>query len=190
LSSKSGAPDDPDDSQIPAARRDGVFRVRRSFADRLHLGKRQIGAARRCGRGRTASLARLHAGCDARLGRNPADGLWAAESAAKLSDQDWLLADQDAADLAAATALMSLPGTGKNDQKWIANADWHMWTLDVQKTALAIRQAVKAKNQMMLASGADHLADTCQTCHDKYRPETPSDGIIRYPFYPKRVPAK
>jgi hypothetical protein len=120
----------------------------------------------------------------------PADGLWAAESAAKLSDQDWLLADQDAADLAAATALMSLPGTGKNDQKWIANADWHMWTLDVQKTALAIRQAVKAKNQMMLASGADHLADTCQTCHDKYRPETPSDGIIRYPFYPKRVPAK
>jgi hypothetical protein len=119
----------------------------------------------------------------------PADGLWAAEGA-KLTDQDWLLADQDAADLAAAASLFTMAGTGKKDREWVANADWRMWATDVQNTALAIRQAVKAKNQMALATAADHLADVCQSCHDKYRPETPSDGVIRYPFYPKRVLAK
>ena len=120
----------------------------------------------------------------------PADGLWAAQGATMLSDEDWLLADQDSADLAAATILMTIPGTGKDDEKWVANADWKAWVADVQKTALQIREAVKAKDQMKLSDGADHMAETCQACHDKYRPETPSDGIARFPFYPKRVLAK
>jgi hypothetical protein len=119
----------------------------------------------------------------------PSDGLWAAQAASMLSDDEWLLADQDSADLAAAATFMNVPGNGKDDEKWVANADWQMWAADVQKTALQIRDAVKAKDQMKLSDGADHLAETCQACHDKYRPETPSDGIARFPFYPKRIMA-
>jgi cytochrome c' len=117
----------------------------------------------------------------------PADGIWAAQGASMLSDDEWLLADQDSADLAAAATFMNVPGTGKDDEKWVANDDWKMWAADVQKTALQIRDAVKAKDLMKLSDGADHLAETCQACHDKYRPEAPSDGIARFPFYPKRV---
>jgi hypothetical protein len=117
----------------------------------------------------------------------PSDGLWAAQGASMLSDDEWLLADQDSVDLAAAATFMNVPGTGKDDEKWVTNADWQMWAADVQKTALQIRDAVKAKDLMKLSDGADHLAETCQACHDKYRPETPSDGIARFPFYPKRV---
>ncbi len=120
----------------------------------------------------------------------PADGIWALESASKPSDADWLLVDQESADLAAAATLILIPGTGKDDQKGLANVDWQGWAADVQKTALQIRDAVKAKDQMALSAAADHLADTCQSCHDKYRPATPSDGVARYPFYPKRVLAK
>lgn len=117
----------------------------------------------------------------------PSDGLWAAQGASMLSDDEWLLADQDSADLAAAATFMDVPGNGKDDEKWVTNADWQMWAADVQKTALQIRDAVKAKDLMKLSDGADHLAEICQACHDKYRPETPSDGIARFPFYPKRV---
>ena len=73
----------------------------------------------------------------------PADGIWAAEGADKLSEDDWQLADQDAVNLIAATTLIATAGTGKNDAQWVANADWQAWVRDMQKTAVQIRSAVK-----------------------------------------------
>jgi len=120
----------------------------------------------------------------------PADGIWAAQGAEKLSEDDWLLVDQDSVSLAGAATLISKPGTGKNDRKWVANADWQSWAQDVQTTALAIRAAAKAKDLARFSAAADHLSEVCQSCHTKYRPEAPSDGVARYPFYPKRELAK
>jgi hypothetical protein len=116
----------------------------------------------------------------------PADGIWAAQGAEKLDDDDWLLVDEDSVSLAGAATLISKPGTGKNDRKWVANADWQSWVRDVQTTALAIRAAAKAKDSVKFTAAADHLSEVCQSCHTKYRPEAPSDGVARYPFYPKR----
>jgi hypothetical protein len=120
----------------------------------------------------------------------PADGIWAAQGAESLTDDDWLLADQDSVSLAGAATLISKPGTGKNDRKWVANADWQSWVRDLQTTALKIRAAAKAKESSQFSAAADHLSEVCQSCHTKYRPEAPSDGLARYPFYPKRELAK
>jgi hypothetical protein len=120
----------------------------------------------------------------------PADGIWAAQGADKLGDEDWLLADEDSVSLAGAATLLSKPGTGKNDRRWVANADWQSWVRDVQTTALTLRAAAKAKDPARFSAAADHLSEVCQSCHTKYRPETPSDGVLRYPFYPKRELAK
>jgi hypothetical protein len=116
----------------------------------------------------------------------PADGIWAAEGAEKLSAEDWQLADQDAVNLIAATQLMVKAGTGKQDAKWVAAADWQTWSRDMQKTALQLRVAAQAMDQKKLAAAGDHLQELCEGCHTKYRPQTPSDGVSRYPFYPKR----
>jgi hypothetical protein len=120
----------------------------------------------------------------------PADGIWAAQGAEKLDDDDWLLADEDSVSLAGAATLISKPGTGKKDRQWVGNADWQSWARDVQMTALAIRAAAKTKDQAKFSAAADHLSEVCQSCHTKYRPEAPSDGVARYPFYPKRELAK
>ena len=116
----------------------------------------------------------------------PADGIWAAQGAEKISDDEWLLADEDSVSLAGAATLVSKPGTGTNDRKWVANADWQNWTRDMQTTALKIRAAAKAKDTAKFGAAADHLSEICQSCHTKYRPQAPSDGVARYPFYPKR----
>jgi hypothetical protein len=108
----------------------------------------------------------------------PADGIWAAQGAEKLDEDDWLLVDEDSVSLAGAATLISKPGTGKNDRR------------DVQTTALAIRAAAKARDSAKFTAAADHLSEVCQSCHTKYRPEAPSDGVARYPFYPKRELAK
>jgi Cytochrome C' len=120
----------------------------------------------------------------------PADGIWAAQGADKLDDDDWLLVDEDSVSLVGAATLISKPGTGKNDRKWVANADWQSWVREVQTTALAIRAAAKAKDSAKFTAAADHLSEVCQSCHTKYRPQAPSDGVARYPFYPKRELAK
>jgi hypothetical protein len=120
----------------------------------------------------------------------PANGIWAAEAADTLSEEDWQLADQDAVNLIAATTLLAGGGTGKNDAKWTANADWQSWVRDMEKTALQIRSAAKATDQKKLAAAGDHLQEICETCHSKYRPQAPSDGVSRYPFYPKRELAR
>jgi Cytochrome C' len=116
----------------------------------------------------------------------PAEGIWAAQGADSLTDDDWLLADEDSVSLGGAATLVSKPGTGKNDGRWVANADWQSWARDVQQTALSLRAAAKAKDSAKFSAAADHLSEVCQNCHAKYRPEAPSDGVARYPFYPKR----
>jgi hypothetical protein len=116
----------------------------------------------------------------------PADGLWAAQGNDKMSEEDWLLADEDAVQLIGATTLASRGGTGKHDHEWIAKADWQAWMRDMLKTAVALRAAAKAQDSAKLAASADHLQEICSACHAKYRPAEPSDGVARYPFYPKR----
>ena len=120
----------------------------------------------------------------------PADGLWAAQGAEKLTDEDWLLVEQDSIQLIGATSLVAHGGTGKNDAKWVANADWQAWVRDMQKTALELRATAQSKDAARLAAAADHLQEVCSACHAKYRPAQPSDGVARYPFYPKRELAK
>ena len=116
----------------------------------------------------------------------PADGIWAAEAEDKLSDDEWLLADQDAVNLIAATSCVSNVATGNYDRKRAANADWQSWIRDMRETALQIRTAAKVHDQTKFAALGDHLQEICAGCHGKYRPDVPSDGILRYPFYPKR----
>lgn len=117
----------------------------------------------------------------------PADGLWELQSMEKPTAEDWALADQDAADLIAATSLITRPGTGKDDAARLANPDWQAWAMELQKAALAARAAAKAKNLEAFSTAADKISEVCLACHTKYRPEVPSDGVVRYPFYPKRV---
>lgn len=120
----------------------------------------------------------------------PADGLWAAQGAEKLTDEDWLLVEQDSIQLIGAASLVARAGGGPNDAKWVANADWQNWVGDMRKTAAELRATAKSKDAAKLAAAGDHLQEVCSGCHAKYRPSEPSDGVSRYPFYPKRELAK
>src|SRR5258708_1276916 len=105
----------------------------------------------------------------------PPDGIRAAEGPDKLAEDDWQLADQEGVNLIAATQLIARAGAGKNDAKWVANADWQNWVRDMEKASLQIRSAVKAMNQKEMAAAADHLQDVCESCHTKYQPRAPPE---------------
>ncbi len=117
----------------------------------------------------------------------PADGVWGVTSEEKLSDAQWLLAEQDATNVIASASFIASAGAGPKDKAWQANANYQAWAKDVQDTGIKLLAATKAKDLKALGEAGDHLADVCQSCHDKYRPENPSDGIARFPFYPPRA---
>src|SRR3974390_541308 len=85
-----------------------------------------------------------------------ADGIWAAEGSDKLSEEEWQLADQDAVNLIVASHLVAHAGTGRNDAKWVATADWQGWGREMEKTSRAIRAAVKAMDPKKKAAGPEH----------------------------------
>ncbi len=116
----------------------------------------------------------------------PADGVWGVTSKDKLSDQEWLLAEQDSTNLIVAASLIASAGNGPKDKGWQANANYQAWAKDVQDDAVKLLAAAKARDLKTLGETGDHLAGVCQDCHDKYRPEIPSDGVARFPFYPAR----
>jgi hypothetical protein len=116
----------------------------------------------------------------------PADGIWGAAGADKLSDDQWLLAEQDSINLVAAASLIATPGTGKNNRMWVQSPDWQNWVREYRSAALELRAAVRARDLAKLSAAGDGLTKVCEDCHTQYRPATPSDGVSRYPFYPKR----
>jgi hypothetical protein len=115
-----------------------------------------------------------------------ADGIWRpAASETPLTDEQWLLAEQDAVNLIASTTLMTMPGTGTNDAVWIEEPEWRRWTEEMQTVAIQAKGAVEAKDQKRLGLVGDRLVELCQACHQKYKPGLPVMGITRFPIYPK-----
>jgi hypothetical protein len=116
-----------------------------------------------------------------------ADGIWRpAVNEIGLSDEQWLLAEQDAYNLIASATLITTPGTGDNDLKWVQDPDWRRWATEMQIVALEAKAAVEAKDQERLKLVGDRLVEICQACHQKFKPGLPVMGITRFPIYPKR----
>jgi hypothetical protein len=116
-----------------------------------------------------------------------ADGVWRpAASDMGLSDEQWLLAEQDAINLIASATLITTPGTGANDAQWVKDPDWRRWATEMRTVALEAKAAVDSKDQERLGLVGDRLVELCQACHQKFKPGLPSMGITRFPIYPKR----
>jgi hypothetical protein len=116
-----------------------------------------------------------------------ADGIWRpAVSDLPLSDEQWLLAEQDAYNLIASTTLITTAGTGTNDETWVKDPDWRRWASEMQVVAQEAKAAVDARDQERLRLVGDRLVELCQACHQKFKPGLPMMGITRFPIYPKR----
>lgn len=116
-----------------------------------------------------------------------ADGIWRpAALKTKLTDADWLLAQEDATTLVAATSLMTIPTAGgARDAAFIADPQWRQWTEALQASGLKALEAAKAHDQTALKEAGDEAVELCQACHTRFKPGMPGGGITRYPEYPK-----
>lgn len=98
-----------------------------------------------------------------------------------LSDHQWMLVEQYANNLAASAVLVSLGGTGQADQTWVRSPEWQRLTQEMQDGAFRAMGAVDAKDQTMLDSAGDAILASCESCHQLFKPDLPTEGIMHIP---------
>ena len=115
--------------------------------------------------------------------------LWEAErqGRAPKTDADWANLEEHATQLAAAGALVAVPGTGVHDVVWVGSPGWQKWARALSDAGLAAMKASQERNLDRLIAANGSLVDACEGCHKEFKPELPSEGIVHAHEHPFRA---
>ncbi|MGI9262406.1 MAG: cytochrome c [Woeseiaceae bacterium] len=109
--------------------------------------------------------------------------IWEAGYAETMTGRNWLTTKQYAIQLLASGTLVSLGGSGKADMGWVNNPAWQTWSAEmIQETERAL-VAIDAKDQAALKASGERLVDTCEGCHDAFKPSIPTEAILHVPHH-------
>jgi hypothetical protein len=102
----------------------------------------------------------------------------ATDEKAPKNDKDWEELEHHAIQLAAAGSEVALGGTGREDAGWAAQPQWGEYSKQLTEAALAALDAARNRNQQGIEDVGDRITATCTGCHDRFKPEVPTEGIL------------
>lgn len=109
--------------------------------------------------------------------------IWEAAYAETLTGRNWLTTKQYAVELLAAGTLVSLGGTGRADMGWVQRPEWQQWTAEMISATKDILAAIEAQDQELLLDAGGLLVESCEGCHDAFKPNVPTEGILHVPHH-------
>jgi cytochrome c556 len=109
--------------------------------------------------------------------------VWEAGYAETLTGRNWLTAKQYATELLASGTLVSLGGTGRADMGWVNDPVWQEWTAKMIANTEDALRAIEAQDQEALIMAGEELVDTCEGCHNAFKPGLPTEGIMHVPHH-------
>lgn len=112
-----------------------------------------------------------------------AHAIWEAGYEEALTGRDWQTVEQHAIQLAASGTLISLGGTGVADRGWVMAPAWQELTQRMTDGALDALAAVENQNQQALSDAGTVIVEACEDCHEIFKPESPTEGIVHIPHY-------
>ncbi|WP_338245370.1 hypothetical protein [Aurantiacibacter hainanensis] len=112
---------------------------------------------------------------------NSADYIWTVGNGDLPQDElDWDLVRSATYDMILGGQVMKVPGTGEFDHQWTANEEWQQWSdqlTQIGQDALPLAEAQSTDVAAWRAIG-DRLIENCEGCHNAFKPELPSEGIL------------
>lgn len=114
-----------------------------------------------------------------------AHAIWDAGAKPPKTDDDWLELDYHAIQLAALGTLISVGGTGPADPGWVRLPDWQRYSQQLTDAGIAARKAAEARDGAAFSSIGDTLVKTCESCHKQFKPDSPTEGLVHKPEYPR-----
>lgn len=109
--------------------------------------------------------------------------IWEVGSKSTLTGRDWQTVEQHATQLIASGTLISLGGTGRSDAGWANNPAWQAWARRLTDGGHAALAAVRNADQQALFAAGEAIVDTCLGCHQAFKPEAPTEGLMHVPHY-------
>jgi len=105
--------------------------------------------------------------------------LWDVEKKgfAPKNEADWVEVEDHAVQLAAASTLLQMPGTGQADAGWVKQVGWKSSAEAMGKAGLAANAAAKARDMEALVKANSEVVAACESCHKQFKPELPSEGL-------------
>ncbi len=104
--------------------------------------------------------------------------IWDAREDPPATDEDWFRIEVHATQLVVLGSAIALGGTGAKDNDW---AKWPRWAESSQVLVDAAQDALKAveaRNVEALNAAGDRLVDSCTACHDVFKPDVPTEGLL------------
>lgn len=109
--------------------------------------------------------------------------IWEAGAAETLTGQSWQNAEQHAIQLVASGTLISLGGTGIADAGWASAPAWQEWSQSMTDAAQVALEAIRNTDQAALNAAGTMLIESCDGCHQVFKPELPTEGLTSLPHY-------
>ena len=97
------------------------------------------------------------------------------------NDNDWHMVSNSAYEIMLGGAVIQIPGTGEFDRQWVQEPEWIRLSeelTEIGADAVELAQAKSTDQEAWRAVG-DRLIQNCNECHQVYKPEIPSEGILR-----------
>lgn len=102
---------------------------------------------------------------------------------ATMLGEEWLTVEYYAIQLAAAGPLINLGGTGDFDNVWSRSPRWQEYAMGMSNAAMKALNAARIQDKALLETAGDELLDACLGCHQSFKPEVPTEGVMHDPLY-------
>ena len=104
------------------------------------------------------------------------------EGGAPETDEDWRELQHHAIQVAGGGTLIALGGTGQADPGYVQLVGWKEYAQQMTDAAVAARMATENQDLAALQAAGDALVDSCESCHQEFKPDLPSEGYL-HPHY-------
>lgn len=106
----------------------------------------------------------------------------ATETGAPRTDEAWREVQHHAIQLAMAGPAIAIGGNGQADAGFVKLVGWKDYAQKMTDAGVAAFRATETKNMVALQAAGDALVETCNGCHNEFKPSLPSEGYL-HPHY-------
>jgi cytochrome c556 len=105
--------------------------------------------------------------------------IWDAANPDNAADEiEWQEAEHHAIQLLSSRSALSMGGKGVNDAMWIAQPSWREYVNLMNDAGLLALSSARSRDRAGLAQAGDLLIESCEGCHQQYKPAIPTEGLM------------
>jgi hypothetical protein len=101
----------------------------------------------------------------------------------EITPDEWRTVEYYAIQLAGGASLITIGGSGPEDMAWAAAPGWRAHAAVMSDAAMQGLTAAKEQSKSKLLAVGDLLIDSCEGCHNDFKPGIPTEGIMHQPDY-------